>query len=177
SWYNLFFATFGTAGLLRYLEVDSRSWLFIAGVFGGFSILAKTPGFYFIAAVLLFLIFNEQNISAKQNGLPRRDGRFYTLTVVVGLLTFLYSLFRLIHTLSESSWLIYFFLPALTIVALLLASEFIGSSRSSLARFATLVILCVPFGAGIALPLLVFLLPYISSGSTHALLLGVFAQP
>jgi len=177
SWYNLFFATFGTAALLRYVDLGSRRWLFIAGVCGGLSVLAKTPGFYFVAAVLLFLIFNEQSISGKPNGQPRHNGWLYTLMVVTGLLTFLYLLFRLIHTLPETSWLICFFLPALTIVALLLSREFAGSPRPSGERFATLVGLGVPFGAGVALPLLVFFLPYILSGSTHALLLGVFAQP
>src|SRR6202043_2747596 len=49
SWYNLFFATFGAAALLRYLEVRSRRWLFIAGLCGGISILIKVIGFYYIA--------------------------------------------------------------------------------------------------------------------------------
>src|ERR1019366_4691706 len=177
SWYNLFFATFGTAALFRYLDVGSRRWLFIAGICGGLSILVKTPGFYFVAAVLLFLIFNEQGISGKRNGHPRHNGWLYTLTVVTGLLTFLYLLFRLVHTLAESSWLICFFLPALAIVALLLAREFIGSSPPSGERFATLVGSGVPFAAGIALPLLAFLLPYIWSGSTPALLRGLFVLP
>ena len=34
SWYNLFFATFGAAALLRYLEVRRARWLFVAGVCG-----------------------------------------------------------------------------------------------------------------------------------------------
>ena len=41
SWYNLFFATFGAASLLRYLEVRTRRWLFVAGLCGGASILSR----------------------------------------------------------------------------------------------------------------------------------------
>src|SRR5271169_6558377 len=61
SWYNLFFATFGAAALLRYLEVRTRRWLFVAGVCGGVSILIKVIGAYYIAGVLLFLAFLEQS--------------------------------------------------------------------------------------------------------------------
>lgn len=35
SWYNLFFAIFGTAALLRYIDTRNRRWLFVAGVCGG----------------------------------------------------------------------------------------------------------------------------------------------
>ncbi len=41
SWYNLFFATFGLAALLRYLETERRGWLFAAGLCGGISFLFK----------------------------------------------------------------------------------------------------------------------------------------
>src|ERR1700692_1562855 len=64
SWYNLFFATFGAAALLRYLEVRTRRWLLLAGICGGALILIKGVGAYYIAGVLLFLAFLEQNESA-----------------------------------------------------------------------------------------------------------------
>ncbi len=62
SWYNLFFAVFGTAALLRYLDVDNRRWLLAAGVFAGISCVFKIVGLYFVAAVLLFLAFQEQSL-------------------------------------------------------------------------------------------------------------------
>ncbi len=65
SWYNLFFATFGAAALLRYLDVRTRRWLFVAGVCGGVSILIKVIGAYYIAGVLLFLAFLEQSESSE----------------------------------------------------------------------------------------------------------------
>src|SRR6202142_14374 len=61
SWYNLFFATFGAAAMLRYLDVRTRRWLFIAGVCGGVSILIKVIGAYYVAGALLFLAFLEQS--------------------------------------------------------------------------------------------------------------------
>ena len=70
SWYLLFFSVFGALALLKYLETERASWLLIAGVFGGLSVTFKIVGVWFIAAVLLFLIFVEQDHR------PRRaDGR------------------------------------------------------------------------------------------------------
>src|SRR5215831_9688190 len=60
SWYTLFFATWGLAALLRHIETSSRWWLFTAGLCGGFSMLAKVTGAYYIAGALLFLIFRER---------------------------------------------------------------------------------------------------------------------
>src|SRR5580658_592846 len=41
SWFNLFFATYGLAALLRYIETRKWVWLPLAGMCGGFSLLAK----------------------------------------------------------------------------------------------------------------------------------------
>src|SRR6266478_4581944 len=60
SWYNLFFATFGLAALLHYIEGKRKPWLFVAGLCGGLSFLFKTAGLLFVAAVFLFLLFREQ---------------------------------------------------------------------------------------------------------------------
>ena len=185
SWYNLFFATFGAAALFRYLDVGSRKWLFLAGVCGGLSVLMKSPGVYFVAAVLLFLIFHEQSVPATPsatpnpvlNSGPRRDGKLYCITIVLGLAIFLFAIFSLVHALPDGSWLICFFFPVLTIVALLLDHEFARFSRPSHERFATLLSTGTFFGAGVLLPLLVFLVPYIRSGATSALVSGVFVQP
>ena len=59
SWYNLFFATFGLAALLRYIETQKRRWLLAAGLCGGISCLFKISGLYFVAGALLFLLFRE----------------------------------------------------------------------------------------------------------------------
>src|SRR6478609_658945 len=41
SWFNLFFATFGTLALLRNRETGRRHWLVLAGMAGGISFLFK----------------------------------------------------------------------------------------------------------------------------------------
>src|SRR6202158_916351 len=73
SWYNLFFATFGAAALLRYLDVRRARWLFVAGLCGGVSILIKVIGAYYIAGVLLILAFLEQNEQSYERSYEHSD--------------------------------------------------------------------------------------------------------
>src|SRR5262245_31969029 len=44
SWYCLFFITFGTLAILRYLRDPKAFWLMLAGAFGAFSFLMKSHG-------------------------------------------------------------------------------------------------------------------------------------
>jgi hypothetical protein len=60
SWYNLFFAVFGVAALFRYVEKPGSVWLLVAGISGGLSCLAKITGLYYVAAMLLFLCFENK---------------------------------------------------------------------------------------------------------------------
>src|SRR5712691_5527900 len=83
SWYNLFLAVFGVAALLRHLETGGRRWLVAAGVAGGVSCLAKIVGLYYVAAVLLFLVYREHCLAREQ---ARPGGRGYVRAVGAGLL-------------------------------------------------------------------------------------------
>lgn len=64
SWYNLFFAIFGALALVldserrgpRYLSPP----LFVAGLMGGLSVVIKITGLYFVAAGLLYVLFDAQ---------------------------------------------------------------------------------------------------------------------
>jgi hypothetical protein len=177
SWYNLFFATFGVAALLRYVEVGTRRWLFLAGVCAGLSFLAKITAAYFVAGALLFFIFREQAIASVQNQQSPGRARFYCATVTLGLAIFLALLFSMIHKIPGVSGLIYFVLPAFSLVVLLLMREFTGIAGRNRQRFTTLLGMCVPFGVGIAVPLIVFLIPYLLSGSLEYLVHGLMATP
>src|SRR5712692_9752887 len=76
SWYNLFFATFGLAALLRYIEAQSDRWLLIAGLCGGISLLFKLLGLYFVAGAVLFLLFREQ-MAPSAAPADRRESLWY----------------------------------------------------------------------------------------------------
>ncbi|HET7189448.1 MAG TPA: glycosyltransferase family 39 protein, partial [Gemmatimonadaceae bacterium] len=77
SWYNLFFATAGVAALLRYLEDARARWLVAAGVAGGLSFLVKVIGLYYVAGVLLFLVYLAHERARAAAGAAPQKGRGY----------------------------------------------------------------------------------------------------
>ena len=145
SWYNLFFATFGLVSILRYIETGSRRWLFIAGLCGGLSFLFKQTGLYFIAGVLLFLVFREQ--VAPRNRSSRNAETVLYRIFLVGFL-FLYEalLVNLLRRTHSAKTLLYFLLPNLAIGAAIAWNEFfLVEARSR--RFAFLFRELAPFAA------------------------------
>jgi hypothetical protein len=170
SWYNLFFATFGAAALLRYLEVRTRRWLFVAGVCGGLSILIKVIGAYYIAGVLLFLAFLEQSESAE--GGSWRNSWPYRGFSGGALLLFLATLAHMLRTRLGTPELFQFVLPSAVIVGLILAGE--SSARADTARrFQKIFAWVTPFLCGVLTPVIVFLIPYMRSGMVGRLFSGV----
>jgi hypothetical protein len=174
SWYNLFFATFGAAALLRYLEVRTRRWLFIAGVCGGASILVKVIGAYYIAGVLLFLTFLEQSESAEheiENSSPQHNWPFRLFTGGA-LLLFLATLIRVLHARLGKSEIYHFVLPSAALVGLILLGEWNLRARTA-QRFKSIFCSLIPFLSGIAVPIIIFLIPYARSGGVWNFLFGV----
>ena len=178
SWYNLFFAVYGAAALLRFLQVRRWYWLFLAGVFGGASILIHLTGLYYVAAVLLLLLFVEQD-DAKQAGdyaqqaNAQQTSRVYQVLCSGGLLLFLAVVVRLVGPPLHLGEAYHFLLPSATCVALLLYREYGLRGASSVQRFGGLVRLVLPFLAGVAIPIAVFLVPYAQSHSVATLVHGL----
>jgi hypothetical protein len=73
--------------------------------------------------------------------------------------------------------LVHFVLPGASLVALLLWRERTGRFGGSRQRLTALLRMVLPFGAGVLLPLALFLAPYVSSGSVSDLVDGVFRLP
>jgi hypothetical protein len=176
SWYNLFFATFGMAALLRYLERRSSKWLLLAGVFGGLSILAKTTGIYYVAAALLFFVFLEQEEAPIADDSGRRS-LAYSSFLLLCLLLFLAGLGVLIRPRASLAVGLQFVVPTAMLAMVVLLREVRCMRRASYQRLKTLLRMCSPFGLGVLIPLLVFLVPYIRSNAIHALVTGLFVLP
>jgi len=174
SWYNLFFATFGLAALLRYIEVQNRRWLLLAGVCGGISLLFKLPGLYFVAGALLFLVYREQLAPRAELQLnDRRETRAYRAFVVISIALYEALLFLLLRKLANSATYFYFWVPELAIGAAVVWHEFY-SSRNRSQRFHLLMRELLPFAAGVAIPVAVFLLPYLLTGTVGLLVRDIF---
>ena len=138
SWYCLFFATFGTAALLRYVDTRAHRWLFVAGLCAGFSITVKVVGLYFVVAALLFFIFREQGLSHNQHDTSLKRDRFYPTTLLAGLTVFAFLLAELILRGPSLSGLIYFLLPPCALILVLASREFDSSAMRLGNRFAAL---------------------------------------
>jgi hypothetical protein len=177
SWYNLFFAIFGTAALLRYMETRTRRWVFIAGLCAGLSIIVKIIGLYFVAAGILFFVFREQSVALSQNYAPRTRARFYPAAVLIGLVVFAFLLAGMILRGPGSNGLINFLLPACALMAVVASREFNAVPMGDKDRFAAFFKMLLPFAAGTAVPVLMFLIPYLRSGAVPALIHGIFVLP
>jgi len=178
SWCNLFFATFGTGCLFRYLEKNGTCWLVAAGMCGGFSCLAKISGLYYVTAVLLFFVFREQNLTMGNTmGAPRRHMSLYRLVLAAGLLIFVIAVLSATRLSANLESFVHFQLPLFVLAAILLQRETRVRSGEDKGRFALLMKLSLPFIAGVLIPISAFVAPYIGSDSVLSLVNGVFIAP
>ena len=188
SWYNLFFATFGAAALLRYLDARKARWLFVVGVCGGLSILIKIIGAYYIAGALLFLAFLEQSDlqnDERGNG-DQGDEQRHRESAITGkhavpyrvfsagaLLLFVTTVVYVFHTRLGMAELYQFVLPAAVLVTLILLGERNVRNASTGERFTGLLRLVIPFVGGALTPVIVFFVPYARSGALGQFFAGV----
>jgi hypothetical protein len=176
SWYNLFFATFGMAALLRHVETGQRRWVVAAGLVGGLSCLVKVIGLYYVAAALLFLVFREAALHPATPGRPAMRWQPYPLAVGAGLLGFVALLGWLVHRQLDAAALFHFVLPGAALAALAYR-ECTATDAPTGQRFSALLRLVAPFALGLVIPLAVFILPYLWTSSVAALWHGVFIAP
>jgi len=175
SWYNLFFATFGVAALMRYVEMRRSRWLFLAGICGGLSLLVKVSGLYFIAAAGLFLLFDEQEEHRGASSFSRAWA--VSVAVTAGLLTFIFMLVETIRRLPYPVEYYNFLVPGEAVGCLLLYREWMVPRASTGARVSGLASRFAPFLVGVLLPVLIFLLPYVLRGTVHQLVNGILVLP
>jgi len=174
SWYALFLATAGAAALLRYTDTKRRRWLVAAGVAAGTSCIIKIVGLYFIAAAWLFFIYQEQD-SDRISDAPAA-ANWYTILIGLGVIGYAVAVAWLVRSQGVRA-LVHYALPNAAAAALLVARERSATYAPPTRRLVALVDLMGPFAAGLAFPVLAFLVPYIASGSLHALLVAVFVEP
>lgn len=169
SWYNLFFAIFGMATIFRYLESEKRRWLFLGGLAGGVSCLVKVTGLYYVAAVLLFFVFREQEVLSQEG-----HSVFYRIVALACLLLFLVAWCVTVGTTLGAAGFIHFILPVMSLVLFLVWREFHLNPRRDSQRFTAMMRMLAPFLGGLLFPVMVFLIPYVRTSSLGALVRGVF---
>jgi len=179
SWYNLFFATFGTAALMRYTETARKRWIVLAGMLGGLSVLVKIVGVYFVAGAFLFLAWDEfRHASERAPTSVDRPDRAYIGLLTAGLLVFVVALVGLVRNLPSHARFLHFVMPPTLLAAFLLTAVWRRpTSVRSTVRFRALASLIGPLLLGATLPIIVFLVPYWTSHALGDLVRGVFVAP
>ena len=177
SWYNLFLATFGIAALFRYIDDPRRRWLFVAGLAGGLSFLVKVIGLYYVAGVILFLVFQVDAAGSAAEGTTKPASRLYAAFVTACLVVFVVALLMVIRGAIRPAELMHFVLPGACVAALVAYNAWRNPAADGDRRFARLAQRLLPFAAGVALPVVVFLIPYVTTSSIDAFVNGVFRLP
>ncbi len=172
SWYNLFFATFGLAALLRYAAIEKRVWLFAAGLCGGISFLFKLSGLYFVAGVLFFLVFRER-VRSEENASGNVETRLYRVFLLACVLAYEALVFALLRRSGNAAILLYFGVPDLAIGATVVWLEF-RLPQLPRKRFARLFRELAVFGVGVLLPIGSFIMLCVLTGSLYEFLRAIF---
>ena len=172
SWYNLFLATHGLAAIARYFDGHRRGWLFVAGVCGGLSVLAKIVGICFIAAALLSLVFHAGR-QRMAGGRPSPFG----LLAAAGLAACT-TIAAVIIARGVGRWgVLHLALPIGAVAAVAIARE-LGSRRTRcLEGGSTVGALTWPFVLGVVVVVCPYVLPFALSGSLGDLGRGLFVDP
>ncbi len=178
SWHILFLTALGTLALLKYADTDRRGWLFVAGVCGGLGLTVKIVALYYIAAALLFLVYRGQVESASQrdeSSTLRRLACCLT-TAAVGMLLIGLLMVLLRHDLRPPELLNYV-LPCSLLSALLVWNEWREGGGAWGSRFRRAALQSAYLLAGVALPALIFLIPYLPGDGLWQLFEGAVLLP
>jgi 4-amino-4-deoxy-L-arabinose transferase and related glycosyltransferases of PMT family len=174
SWYNLFLTVFGVAALFRWLEDRRTRWIVVAGAAAGLSFLVKVIGLYFVAGVLLFAVYQAHEQSRGSAGAAARRAPAYSAFATLSLLGFVAALFMVVRHGLYAAEVIQFVLPGALVAGFLVRNEWVNAAGDSRARFTALAGLLVPFLFGFALPVAVFLVPFVRGHALEPLFNGVF---
>jgi hypothetical protein len=177
SWYNLFLALFGVAAVVQWKQGRQRIWLVAAGAAAGASVAVKIIGLYFVAAVLLFFVWQVQDdVHVEADG-RRSAARGYAWMVTGGLLAFLALVLQLVRSEFGVNTALHFIVPNLLLVGALLWREWRLPAVVERARFAAFFSLVIPFAAGAGLIIAGWLWPYVHGHALTDLARGLFVTP
>lgn len=175
SWYNLMCAATALLFLLRATERGRRRDVALAGLFGGLSLLVKVAGMFHIAASVLSLLFLELTRSTPLQNV--RVARATHAVLRLAALCFALALTFLLPLDATVMERLHFNLPGWLLAAVVIVESMRTERREYAPRLGSLLATFGSYGAGVAVPVLVFVWPYLTSGGTGALVYDVFVAP
>ncbi len=177
SWYTLFLALFGVAAIVQWMQHRRLVWLVAAGIAAGAAVAVKITGLYFIAAVLLWIVWQVQDdVTGPPDGRPSA-ARGYAWLVTFGLTAYVLLVVQLVRTELSANTALHFIVPNALLAGVLLWREWRLPAHAERARFVALVSLGAPFALGLALALVPWLWPYAHTHALGDLIRGLFVTP
>ncbi|MBA4072735.1 MAG: hypothetical protein C0497_12995 [Gemmatimonas sp.] len=177
NWYYAPLALTAAWTIARFLETGHRAYVALAGALCGIAISLKITGLFLLAALLLWCAAHVAS-DARRNPSTMRGNGFFVFVAVAGTL-FALIVTRLVLGLPREfhgSALGVFLLPIAGTIAWLVW-EARRSGLPTAAGMRALAGLLVPLAAGLAVPLVPFLLVFVLQGAVDDLMIGVFVRP
>jgi hypothetical protein len=151
--------------------------LVAAGVAAGVSILVKIVGLYLVAGCLLALAFFEQAAPYRDRDPRGSGGRLYSGLVTAAGIALSLLVWSVVRRVAEPVVFLHFVLPATLVSGWLVVTEWRLPPSIARVRVRTLAGLVLPFLVGVAMPLVVFAIPYALRGGLGDLYQGLFVDP
>lgn len=167
SWYNLFLATWGLVALLHYFDARRPRALFVAGVAGGLSCLFKIVGLYCILGAVLALVYD----AAASAGVPARGPAGRRLGAGTAALA-VAAVAVLVRWRMGSAGVTVLVLPCVALAAVAARATWRARPAAGpLVRSGAI------FGAGVAVPLVLWAVGFALAGGLVPLARDVFVLP
>jgi hypothetical protein len=170
SWYNLFFATFGLAALLAYVETPRRLWLVLAGLAGGLSVLGKVTGLFFVGAGVVWLVYRAAAAPTAE-GEPRSGRLAFRVTGGLPLVAAAIALVGIGWARGRWEDLYHFALPGMVVLGVV-AAEVLRARDNAWVRARSLAGTLSWYLLGVLVPLGAFVAFYAVHDALPELLRG-----
>lgn len=171
SWWNMILAAAALLALFRFAESGRDRELLLAGLLTGLSLAVKQTALYVAAGSVLTLLYIEQaRCPPARAPVAARPAFLFRAAVALVALTFVLVLLR--ERLSASTVLV-FVAPVAGVCAVLVAD----ARRRELPRVAATLRRLGLLAAGVSLPMLLILSPYVVRGATAEFLHGWLIAP
>ncbi len=151
-------------------------WISLAGISAGASFLFKIAGLYFLAAMILFLVFDGQSAEPVPEG-ESGSGWAYFALIALALCGLDCMLWCLIRSRASAASVYNFLLPVLALSALLMARAWQSRRGAGWRRLRRLGIRILVLTSGFLAPVLFYLLPYLHAHALGRWLYGVLVIP
>jgi len=164
SWYCIFLAQIALALVLRHVDTGKQRWLWLGGLALGSSFLCKITGLYALAAIVLALSVTPGQDDVRTTSLWQRVTKTIIAMIPVAAVAVI------IWTHLSIMYAFHFLVPWIVVAWVYTWDTWAHNNGLNWRR-------PLPFVAGFALPILVFIIPYAIKHELGSLLDGWFVIP